>query len=348
MTTSRQRVIKTLNHEAVDRAPRDVWLQPGLDKLRGDELAEMFYRYPADIERADFRYPRGARSQGKPSEAGEYTDAWGCVWRVTEPGLEGELQGAPLPHASDIPHYKIPWELLDGPRLDRVNQACAASNRFVLARSETRPFDRLQALRGRTAALNDLTHNSRALRTLLEEIHGFCCKDLQLWADTDVDGVVLQDNWGLPQLLRTGPQLFRSHFKALYREYCNILHAKDKFAFFYCEGPPGDLFRELASTGIDALSCPLSAADVTALASEFRGRITLWGGLDPQQFLPGVKSDAVRTSVRRLREAFDYGNGGLIAYCPWMLKTPFANVAGMFDAWLQPISMRRQRQAAEG
>ena len=348
MTTSRERVIRTLNHEPVDRAPRDLWLQPGLERARSDELTEVLHRYAPDIERADFRYPRGQRSQGKPNEPGQWTDAWGCVWTTTEPDAAAELTTHPLVHASDAANYQVPWELLDGPRLERTDPSWAASNRFVLARSETRPFERLLALRGRTAALADLGHNSRALRDLLAKIHAFCCKDLQLWANSDVDGVVFQDNWGLPQAVRTALPIFRTWFKPLYREYCEILHAKDKFVFFHCENAPGDLFRELVSAGVDALSCPLAMADLASVAAEFRGRVTIWGGLDPQLFQPGAKPDAVRTAVRRLREAFDYGSGGLIAACPWTLKSPFSSVAGALDAWLQPIPMGRQRQTAEG
>ena len=41
MTTSRERVIRTLNHEPVDRTPRDLWASPSTETSRGDELDEM-------------------------------------------------------------------------------------------------------------------------------------------------------------------------------------------------------------------------------------------------------------------------------------------------------------------
>ena len=82
--TSRDRVIRTLNHEPVDRAPRDLWTVPGIEMSRGDELADIKLRFPGDVERPDFKYPRGDRSSGRPFRVGEYTDAWGCTWRVAQ------------------------------------------------------------------------------------------------------------------------------------------------------------------------------------------------------------------------------------------------------------------------
>jgi uroporphyrinogen decarboxylase len=342
MTTSRERVVRTLNHLPVDRAPRDLWVQPGLERTRGDELAELLYRYPPDIERADFRYPRGERAQGKPGEVGQHTDAWGCTWQVTEAGVPGEVVGHPVAHASDIANYRPPMEKSDAERMAKVNQACAASHRFVLGWSETRPFDRVQFLRGRSAALTDLSHGTKSIRSLLAMVHDVARKDLQMWADSDVDGVVIRDDWGLPQALRLGPPIFRELFRPLYREYCELLHAKDKFVFFHCAGSAGDLFRDLVQIGIDAIHCEFFAMDLAQLAAEFRGRVTFWGEIDSQYLAPGVKPEATRSAVRRMRDALDFGRGGLVSQCQWNQQTPFSNVAAVFDAWLQPLPMRRE------
>ena len=96
MITSRDRVLRALHHEPIDRAPRDLWATPAIEMLRGDELAEMNYRYPNDLLRPDFRYPRGHRAKGSPHEVGQYTDAWGCTWETSRRGTLGELRHSPL------------------------------------------------------------------------------------------------------------------------------------------------------------------------------------------------------------------------------------------------------------
>ena len=194
MMTSRDRVIRTLNHEAVDRAPRDLWAPHGTRLLRGDELAEMNFRYPNDIVKPDFRYPRGNRARGATGKIGEYTDAWGCTWQVTQRGTTGRLKLSPLSDLSSLAAYRPPLEVLQGANLSRVNRSCATTSRFVLAWSEIRPFERMQFLRGPEATLADLNSGSGPIRDLLAMLHDFFCREMQMWASTDVDGVA---TWAL-------------------------------------------------------------------------------------------------------------------------------------------------------
>lgn len=345
-TTSRQRVIAALTHQPVDRAPRDLWTVPGVEKCQADEVAELLHRFPSDIERPAYKYPAGRRAQGKPCEAGQYTDAWGCVWHVAQPGLSGEVKGHPLADDARLESYHAPWELLEPDMIDRVNRGCAATSHFVLASSEVRPFERLQFLRGTEAAMVDLAHGSHKLRRLLAMLHDFYCKELVMWADSDVDGVAFMDNWGSQTSLLIAPEMWRDLFKPLYGDYCDILHAKDKFAFFHSDGYIAEIFEDLIGVGIDAVNSQLFCMDVDALARDFRGRITFWGEIDRQRILPFGKTGEVRAAVDRVRRALDFGRGGLIAQCEWGLNVPFNNLVALFDQWDRPLPMHEPHQGS--
>ena len=91
----RERVIKTLNFEEVDRFPRHLWALPGVSMFRSKELDEIRKRYPEDITAPVFQYGKGRRSRGNPAEVGKYTDPWGSVWQVGEPGVVGEVKEYP-------------------------------------------------------------------------------------------------------------------------------------------------------------------------------------------------------------------------------------------------------------
>ena len=82
--TSRDRVIRTLLHAPVDRAPRDLRVLPEVEASRKDELAELEFRFPSDFHWLELKPPKGHRARTAPSETGEYTDAWGCIWRVAK------------------------------------------------------------------------------------------------------------------------------------------------------------------------------------------------------------------------------------------------------------------------
>jgi uroporphyrinogen-III decarboxylase len=334
---SRQRVINSLNHQPVDRAPRDLWVHPAVEQLHPDWLTEMNFRFPPDIERPPVNYPRGERAKGKPAEVGQSTDAWGCTWAVSEPAAAPVLQVHPLKEKAEIARYKPPMELLDPAKLQRAEPGRTLSTKFVLAGTETRPFERLQMLRGREAALADLARPTRDVRSLLASLHEFSCKEMELWGAMDVDGVAFRDDWGSLDGLLLSAKTWRELFKPLYRQYCEILHSHDKFAFFRSEGNITEIFGDLVEIGVDAIHAQLGCMDLGPLAERFRGRVTFWGDVDRLKILPQGTSADVRAAVRHVRDALDFGRGGLIAQCEWAPDFPFHNIAAVFDEWLRPL-----------
>jgi len=337
--TSRNRVVKTLNHEPVDCVPRDLWTTPGVDTRRNYQLAEIQLRFPSDIQQAEFRYPRGERAQGKQYSAGEHTDAWGCTWQAARRGIPGLLKNPPLADLSGLATYQPPRELLEKAKFSGVNRQCATTTRFVLGRTETRPFERLQSLRGTEAALYDLAYGTKEARRLLAMLHDFFCREMEMWASTGVDGVHFQDDWGTDCDLLVSRDIWHDMFRPLYADYCEILHRNDKFAFFHSNGEITSIFPELVEIGIDAIHCQLSCMDIEDLARRFRGRITFWGEIDQQQILQLGSFADIREAVRRLRRVLDYNRGGVIAQCQWSLNVPLQNMVAFFDEWLHPLSV---------
>jgi hypothetical protein len=90
--TPRERLIRTLKHQPVDRAPRDLWALPGTVMDRQEEMTRLLARYPSDFQGPNARYGAGRRCRGRASEVGVYTDAWGCTWHVAERGVVGEVE----------------------------------------------------------------------------------------------------------------------------------------------------------------------------------------------------------------------------------------------------------------
>jgi hypothetical protein len=336
MMTSRERVIKTLNREPVDRAPRELWAA-AVESSRADELAEMTFRYPNDIVRPDFHFPRGKLSKGSAHEAGRNTDAWGCAWQRGTRGAPAQLISHPLADAAAVADFHPPLEIIEAAKPDAMNRASAASPQFVLAVSETRPLDRLGMLRGPKAALADLAAEGKPARGLLAALHDFSCREMEFWAASDVDGVVIRDDWGDASGLILPRQVWREQFRRLYREYCNILHAGDKFVFFQSAGRVDEIFGDLVQIGVDAVHAQLSLMDVEKLGARYRGKVTFWGGIDSQGILTNGTTQAVREEVDRIRKSLDFNCGGLIAQCRWLPDAPFQNLAAFFERWLEPL-----------
>ncbi|MGA2033777.1 MAG: uroporphyrinogen decarboxylase family protein [Thermoguttaceae bacterium] len=335
--TSRERVLRTLNHRPVDRAPRDLWLLPGVETDHADEVAEINIRFPADIQSVDLKSLHGKRSKGLAGRGGHYTDPWGCTWHIGPRGTLGPLVESPLADREKIASYEPPWELLDVSSYDRVGRMCDGLTRFVLARSDVRPLDRLRLLRGAEAAVNELDATDQELVMLLARLHEHGRRELELWAATDVDGVALHDDLASDLAQRVTPRTWRHLLKPLYREYCEILHARDKFVFFQSAGPIADIFADLVEIGCDAIHVPLVQVELEKLAEKYRGKTTLWGEIGRQCLDPPSTVAEIRAAVLRVRKALDFGQGGIIAQCSWAANTPLRNIAAFFEQWMMPL-----------
>ena len=331
--TSRERVIRTLKHQSVDRAPRELWSLPGIGLDKSDELKEMLTRFPNDFTGPFASYGQSLRAKGTAGVVGSYTDAWGCVWHVAERGVAGEVKEPPLADWSALASYELPWELLKGADFSKVSEWYAKSHEFVKAGTETRMFERLQFLRGSEALFADLAYGSKELFKLIDMLHDFFCKEMELWAACEVDGVTFMDDWGAQRSLLISPTMWRKIFKPLYREYCDILHKGGKFVFFHSDGFIEAIIPDLIEIGVDALNSQLFCMDIEEIGCRYNGEITFWGEIDRQHILPRGSEDDVREAVRRVRRAMDEGKGGVIAECEWGMDTPTANVAAVYDEW---------------
>ena len=334
--TSRERVIRTLRHERVDRAPRELWALPGVYMFHGEELQEIQQRFPQDTTGPAGHYGQSRRAKGEMFVPGEYTDAWGCVWNVGEPGVIGEVKEALLKTEEETNAYQPPYELLDGADLSDVDAACAATDLFVKVGTEARPFERIQFLRGTEQLYMDLAYGTESTLKLLSRLHDFYCREIEMWAKTAVDCIAFMDDWGTQRSLLISPDMWREIFKPLYRDYCQIIHNAGKFVFMHSDGNTSAIYPDLIEIGVDALNSQLFCMDIEQLGRDYSGKITFWGEIDRQHVLPFGTEEEVRQAVRRVRKAMDHNSGGVVAQCEWGLCGPKENIAAVFDEWDKP------------
>jgi len=336
--TPRELVIQTLNHQPVERVPRDLVDRTGRSRARADDLAELELRFRPDVHHLESKALPAGLPKSRSGRSGSVTDAWGCTFQ-TGPGGGVEPVDAPLSDASKVSTFEPPTELLDKGPMAKANRICEMTGRFVLAESQARPFARLVWLRGRRAALSDLARGTKRIRMLLARLHEAFCEELELWAESDVDGVLVGDDFADDGGLLVDVQIWRELFRPLYRDYCKILHAGDKFVFFQSAGKMNSVFGTLIRTGIDAVGSPLLAADVDRLAHRYRGRVTFCMELEPGHAGPQSTPEEIREAVLHARKALDFGAGGVIATGHFTADTPLANLVALYEQWLVPLPM---------
>lgn len=331
--TGRDRVVATLNHQATDRPARDLWALPYVSLFEPDELNAVLSEFPCDIGRPELSPGSNDADLQHMARPGAYTDDWGSVWEIAEPGVVGEVKQPAVAEWSRLDSFQPPRHLVRDRDLAHVNRACDESDRFMLSGISARPFERLQFLRGTENTFMDLAYGTAEVGRLLEMIHEFYLTDVKSWAASNVDAVFMMDDWGTNRALLISPEMWRQFFKPLYRAYCDIIHAADKYAFFHSDGNIEAIYGDLIEVGMDAINSQLFCMDIEGLAGQYKGRVTFWGEIDRQHVLPFGSPEEVRAAVRRVREAMDDGHGGVIAQCEWGVANPTENIRAVFEAW---------------
>lgn len=330
----RERVSRVLEFKEVDRFPRQVYALAGVNTFRKAELDKLIEKYPMDVTYPDIKYVKGKREVGTQGQLGSYIDAWGCVWYTGEPGVAGEVKEFPLNSWDDLESYSLPWEILDETDFAEVDRFCEKTDRFVLASSQVRPFERMQFLRGTENLLMDLAYGEKGLYKLRDMLHEFFIKTLEKWVKTDVDGISFMDDWGSQISLLISPGLWREFFKPLYKDYCEIIRKNGKYAFFHSDGNIESIYPDLMELGINAINSQLFCMDIETLGEKYGGKVVFWGEIDRQHILPFGTTDDVRKAVDRAAVALlKKGRTGVIAQCEWGNKDPFENIDAVFNQW---------------
>jgi len=220
---------------------------------------------------------------------------------------------------------------------DDSYKSCKKSDKFMLSDVTSRPFERLQFLRGTENLFIDIAENRPEFQKLLRIVHEFYLKDIENWCKTNVDGIVFMDDWGKNNGLLINPKIWREIFKPLYKEYCDMIHNADKFAFFHTDGDTEEIFGDFVDVGIDAINSQLFTMNIEEIGKKYKGRITFWGEIDRQYILPFGTLEEVENAVKRVKSALYSGKGGIIAQCEWGKNNSMQNIKTVFKVWNNQI-----------
>ncbi|NLE44859.1 MAG: methyltransferase [Chloroflexi bacterium] len=331
---SRELVQRALEFAQPARIPRQLWLLPWATEHYPNMVEMLDQRYPNDIVTSPAFLAAEPRTVGDPYQPGMYVDEWGCAFENKQRGVIGEVKEPLLKHWRQWETIQPPLEWLTV-SVGQVNAFCGATDKFVLAGCNPRPFEQLQFIRRTDNLYMDLMDQPEELFKLLARIHNFYLQQLELWASTDVDALTFMDDWGAQRTLLISPDLWRQVFKPLYRDYIDLAHSRGKYAFMHSDGHTAEIIPDLVEMGLDALNTQIFCMDIEDLGRRFAGRLTFWGEIDRQHLLPFGSAGDIVDAVHRARRAL-YRDGGVIAQCEFGPAARPENVLQVFEAWAEP------------
>ena len=334
--SSRERVLRAIEHKETDRLPRDFDAVPEkmeiLVRETGLSEAQLREKFRVDMTRVWMRY--------NPP----YTDgrnAFGL--RLASAGATQNIAEHPLAHAEtvdDILNYSWPdpsWadiarakaEALEGRRLGRA----------VVCSSWGSIFGEAYRLMGMDSFFMAMAANEEVVDALVGRLTDFFLEvDRRVFAECDglVDMAFHGNDLGTQRGLLFSRAMFRRFFAPHLARLAAQAHAHGLKTMFHSCGAVRELIGDLADCGYDALDPVQFTADgmdPRALKRDFGSLITFHGAVSAQKVLPLGTEDEVRAHVQDVASALR-PHGGYV-FCSDQAvteDTPTANILAMYDA----------------
>jgi uroporphyrinogen decarboxylase len=356
MMTSRERVLKALNHQQPDRPPMFVTLTPQVAAKLSKAL-NLPYEEPLDsllstrISHTKLLTHLGNDCVGiaacapasKPTftdENGIITNEWGMKFKNA--GLYNEFYAFPLANAEtaeDIDAYPF-FQADDPTRFTSALQTIKeyGENYAVVADLETSIFETSWYLTGLEKFLMDMMLEPEYLNPLLDkvmEINLFTGKEL-IKAGADI--IWAGDDFGSQNNMIMDPDLWRSLFKPrikyMFEEFRKV-NPNIKIAWHSC-GSILPIIPDFIEIGLDVLNPlqPLATGmDPLFLKNEYGKDLSFFGAICVQDLLPNKTPSEIKSEVKRRAEILGKNGGYIIAPAHNIQDdTPVENVLALFEA----------------
>ena len=367
--TPRERVLRALNHEEVDRVPIDFGSSfastitlPAYERLK-DRLAvkhesrlmrltsqtvvvdeEVLRHFNVDTRALLLGSPERSAEHWNPD--GTYVDEWGITWRRPEGGFYYDMVKSPLAgpiSLEDIERY--PWPDPHAPgRLYGLRERAEELHNagyFTILNFPLGFIHMTQFLRGFEDWFSDLLLNPELAGALMDKVIdinlGIGGDALKVVGDL-VDAVFVADDVAMQNGLMMSAELYRRLIKPRQKRVYDYIkaHSRAKIIYHSC-GAVEPLINDFIEIGVDALNPVQVSAkgmDTARLKELYGDRITFWGGgCDTQHVLPHGRPEDVRAEVRR--RVKDLAPGGGFVFCAVhniQADVPAENICAMFEA----------------
>jgi len=323
---TRQWVRKAIRRQGAHRCPVRL-KRLSLDVIirYGDQLADVFCKYPDDVIHAQaYEFCVGYQPPDRAdrvdavkvlTESAEWTDEWGTRWGHRTGGVGATPVDVPIQDWSQLDDFlahRIPDPNAPG-RLASVKPLLSqhGETKYCVGVIHLALFERFHCLRGMENTFVDLCTNEREVQRLCNALTDYLVELVRRWGETPVSGLYLTEDWGSQSRLMISLDMWRKYFKPHYRRVFDEIHRGGKDIIFHSCGNVMGIVPELIDLGVDVLD-PVQpgAMDIAQVAKQFGGRIAFSGGIDDQrleEYTPEEIREVVRRTVDTLGRPFGQG-----------------------------------------
>ena len=264
----------------------------------------------------------------------EGVDDWGIVWVLKDPYSDGFPVDTPIKSLEDVDKYQPP-SLSKRKVLEPILKAIQRVDRHVSLVALDHGwgiFERAWLLLG---GMDKLFLASRRRPDVVHQLMDMVVK-VKLEAlemileEVDIDIVFYGDDWGMEDRLLFSPQWWRTFVKPRHERLYRAVKKAGLLCFLHTDGRVEDLIPELIEMGVDILNIQRECNNWPKILREFRGSVTLWGGVNARTLDRGAPEQI----AKEVAECIELGReGGVILAPGHSLKYREENIEAMRKAW---------------
>jgi uroporphyrinogen decarboxylase len=343
MTTSRERVLAAVRHEAPDRVPRDFWAEEPawrrlLDHVGYDDRERLLRQLEIDLRHLDAEGP-AERAVGD----GVFQSFWGerYIYQPTPWGpMREDIPGA-LARAESLAELEaFEWPAPDGRDYSRLRSQARHHEEFALVYGFADVWQRPALVRGWEGVFLDMAEHPERVHYLCRKFTDYYCADYTRAAEATggrIDLYLLISDLGSQYGPLMSLGMFRQFVAPYVGEMSRLIHQLGGRVLFHSCGAIGPFIPDLIELGVDVLDPIQPASPEMApecLKAKYGDRLCFHGGIDMQKLLPFGTPDQVQAEAQRYCEILGQGGGYILG--PAHLFQPDVPPENVLAVYAQP------------
>ncbi len=315
--TSKERVIKSINHEEVDRVPFDFWIEkPALERLNSfldiADLDSILDKFKVDIRHIEAHEPK-EKKLGK-----FYQNFWGeryiyknSKWGPTREDIPGAL--------SEVKNNKelkdFDWPKNNDFSYAQIGQQCDKYENYAIMYGFADIWQRPCLLRGMENALMDLYINPEWVHFLGRKFTDFYIEDYKnayKASSGRIDIFLVISDLGTQHAPLISLELFDEFIAPYLIEIVNAIHDLGAFVMYHSCGMVLPFIERLIEIGIDILDPIQPVAPEMSprnLKDNFGDQLCFHGGIDVQKLLSQGIPEDVKKEIKYYLDTFGKEGG---------------------------------------
>jgi hypothetical protein len=303
--------LKAMLFQTPDKIPVSIGILPAAFMRYRQELDAVLKHFP---ELVNVPENRDYEKVWSPTyHAGEWTDAWGCVWSNIHTGMHALVTGHPVPTRESIRELKQPTEDMGFP------------HGFM--------FLRLTDLRGFEEAMIDFAEDPPELQMLLDKVLQYNLRQgrLALEKMKEPQMVYFGDDLGMQAALPISPAKWRQYLKPSFRQIYAPFKARGHCVYMHTDGHIHEIIPDLVDCGVDVVNPQFRSNGLDNLVRVCKGKVCVDLDLD-RQMMPFATPAELDAHIKGAIAALGSPKGGLWIKAEIGPDVPLENIEAILAA----------------